>query len=147
MIATVPASSNAAASLVALVVSANGCIDPREVAELDRLHAFGRLDISRPRFLRLAEAALEEIGEELNRTHWLRLSHHSRLLDLQLAVRDPDLRLMVCRLAAAVITADGRVTGGERLVYSSLLGYWGISQDMVTHAIMCDGEGRPVRRT
>jgi hypothetical protein len=60
------------------------------------------------------------------------------MLALQQAVVDPELRLLVCRLAAAVITADGRVTDDERQIYAWLLGQWGVTQTMVTHAIMRD---------
>jgi len=41
-------------------------------------------------------------------------------------------------LSAAVTTADGRVTVGERQVQASLLGQWGVTQTMVAHAILRD---------
>lgn len=138
MTSTVPAAREAAASLLAIAMSANGRIDPREVAELDRLRAYGRLGVRREDFLALADAALEEVGLGLSQSQTLRLSDYSRLVALQLAVGDPALRLMVCRLSAAVITADGRVTGDERLVYASLLAHWGVTDTMVAHAIMRD---------
>lgn len=138
MLATVPTGCDAAASLVAIVVSANGRIDAREVAELDRLHAFRRLGIERENFMALAESALEEVGLPLSQSQWLRMSDRSRLLALQEAVVDPGLRLLVCRLSAAVITADGRVTTDERVVYKSLLSQWAVSDTMVAHAIMRD---------
>jgi hypothetical protein len=124
--------------LLAIVVSANGRIDAREVAELERLQAFDRLGVKRDRFLGAAESALEEIGVPLSQTQWLRLRDRSLLMTLQRAVVDPGHRLLVCRLSAAVITADGRVTGDERQVYASLLGHWGVTQTMVAHAIMQD---------
>ena len=132
------AASDAAATLLAIVVSANGQVDPREVAELERLGAFERLGISRHHFLARAEAALEEIGRPLSQTQWLRPSDRSRMLALQQAVHDRALRLLVCRLSAAVITADGRVTGGERQVYESLLGQWALTEGMVVDAIRSD---------
>jgi hypothetical protein len=58
-----------------------------------------------------------------------------QLLD---AVADPAQRLLLCRLAAAVITADGCVTKDERTVYARMLSHWGISDAMVTQAILCD---------
>jgi uncharacterized tellurite resistance protein B-like protein len=138
MASTLPAAREAAASLLSIVVSANGRIDPREVAELDRLRAYERLGIRREAFLALADAALEQVGLPLSQSQSLRLSDRSRLLALQLAVGEPALRLTVCRLAAAVITADGRVTPDERLVYTSLLSQWFVTDTMVTQAIMRD---------
>ena len=132
------AACGAAATLLAIVVSANGRVDPREVAELERLGAFKRLRISRQDFLSRAEAALEEIGLPLAQSQWLRADDRSRILALQQAVDDRALRLLVCRLSAAVITADGRVTGGERQVYESLLGQWALTESMVVDAIRKD---------
>ena len=132
------AASDAAATLLAIVVSANGEVDPREVAELERLCAFERLGISRHDFLARAEAALEEIGRPLSQTQWLRPSDRSRMLALQQVVHDRALRRLVCRLSAAVITADGRVTSGERQVYESLLGQWALTESMVVDAIRSD---------
>jgi hypothetical protein len=135
---TTTAASDAAATLLAIVVSANGRVDPREVAELDRLSAYKRLGISRRDFLSRAEAALEVIGRPLSQALWLRASDRSRVLALQQAVDDRALRLLVCRLSAAVITADGCVTGGERQVYESLLGQWALTESMVVEAIRSD---------
>ncbi len=140
MLATVPTACDAAASLLAIVVSANGRIDAREVAELDRLRAYRRLGIERKTFMTLADTALAEVGRPLSQSQSLRLSDRSRLLALQQAVVDPGLRLLVCRLSAAVITADGRVTTDERLVYASMLGQWAVTDTMVAHAIMRDRE-------
>jgi uncharacterized tellurite resistance protein B-like protein len=133
-----PAACDAAATLLAIVVSANGRVDPREVAELDRLGAYERLGISRHDFLGRAEEALEEIGRPLSRAQWLRPSDRSRMLALQQVVHDRALRLLVCRLSAAVITADGSVSGGERQVYESLLGQWALTESMVVDAIRSD---------
>lgn len=135
---TTSAASDAAATLLAIVVSANGQVDPREVAELERLGAFKRLGISRHDFLARADAALEEIGRPLSQTQWLRPGDRARMLDLQHAVHDRALRLLVCRLSAAVITADRRVSGGERQVYESLLGHWPLTESMVVDAIRND---------
>lgn len=126
------------AMLLAIVVSANGRIDAREVVELERLRAFERLGVRRDRFLHAAEAALQEIGLPLSQTQWLRFGDRSRMVDLQQAVSHPGERLLVCRLSAAVITADGKVTGDERQVYASLLSQWGVTQTMVAHTIMRD---------
>jgi hypothetical protein len=121
-----------------MVVSANGRIDPRELAELDRLRACERLGISRDDFRARARSALQETGLHLSQAQWLRPSDRLRLLSLQREVADPTLRLLVCRWSAAAITADGRVTGDERLVYGSLLDQWGVTQTMVAHAILND---------
>jgi hypothetical protein len=136
--APLSADRDAAASLLALVVSANGRIDPRELAELDRLDACERLGITPDEFRDRARTALEETGMHLSQHHWLRLSDQSRLRGLQQAVADRSLQLLVCRLSAAAITADGRVTDDERLIYTSLLQRWSVTPTMVADAIRHD---------
>jgi tellurite resistance protein len=130
--------SESAARVLALMVSANGHIDPRELAVLDELGAFARLGIGRERFLVLARECLREVGSSLAECSWLRLREQAyidRLLD---AVDDPQQRLLVCRLASAAITADGRVSGDERLVYDHVLSRWRIGREAVTEAILHD---------
>lgn len=128
----------AAASVLALMVAANGRIDPREMQTLDALRAFERLGVRRERFLELARGCLDDIGCTLRECSWLRLPalvYIDALLD---RVDDPARRMLVCRLAAAVITADGCISVDERMVYSHVLGRWRICQSMVTQAILHD---------
>jgi len=131
-------SDEAAASVLALMVAANGRIDPREMQTLDALRAFERLGVRRERFLELARGCLDDIGSALRECSWLRLPalvYIDALLD---RVDDPARRMLVCRLAAAVITADGCISVDERMVYSHVLGRWRICQSMVTQAILHD---------
>jgi hypothetical protein len=58
-----------------------------------------------------------------------------RILD---AVNDPQLRILVCRLAAAAITADSCVCDAERMVFDHMLGRWHVNRSMVTEAIWDD---------
>ena len=130
--------SEAAAHALALVVATTGRIDDCELRVLDGLDAYRRLGASRKRFVALAQACVSEVGADLCQRSWLlpeQRCYVDRLLD---AVSDPEQRLLVCRLAAAVITADGCITGNERLVYEHTLGRWGISQERISQAILRD---------
>ena len=130
--------NEAAASVLALMVAANGRIDPREMQRLDELQAFERLGIRRERFLDLARGCLDDVGSTLCECSWLRspaLAYIDALLD---RVDDPAHRMLVCRLAAAVITADGCISVDERMVYDHVLGRWRVSRSMVTQAILHD---------
>ena len=135
---TTSAIRNCSGTLLALVVAANGRIDPREVDTLEHLEAFRRIGVPRDRFLLMAEDALQDMGMHLSRTQWLRWRDRLRIAALQEQVVEPGRQLLLCRLAAAVITADGRVTCDERLLYGAMLSTWNISQTMVAHAIMTD---------
>lgn len=131
--------SAAAARVLALMVAANGRADPRELQALEDVDAFARLGVPREHFLALVDECLKEVGHGLAECSWLRArdqAYIDRLLD---AVVDPHERLMVCRLAAAAVTADGIVSGDERLMFDHALARWRISRSMVSEAILHDG--------
>lgn len=135
--------SDASARVLALMVAANGHIDPRELDALEELDAFALLGVPRPRFTALARDCLQEVGIGLSECSWLRARDLAYVDHLLEAVADPKERLLLCRLAAAVMTADGHVSSGERLVYDHVLGRWHINRSMVTEAILQHVERRP----
>ena len=114
--------SDAPARVLALLMTADGGVDPRGLRMLEQLGAFESIGMSRERFATLAH--------DINGPG--RSTGIDRLLD---AVTDRRERLVVCRLAAAVLTADGRVSADERRLYERVLSHWHISQTMVTQAI------------
>ncbi len=135
--------SDASARVLALMVAANGHIDPREMDALEELDAFALLGVPRTRFTALARDCLQEVGLGLSECSWLRARDLAYVDHLLEAVADPKERLLLCRLAAAVMTADGQVTSGERLVYDHVLARWHINRSMVTEAILQHVERRP----
>lgn len=141
------AAQEASAHALAMIVAANGHIDEREMSVLDQLDAFRRLGVDRERFLELARSCVLDVGAHLSERSWLCADHMAYVDSLLDAVRNPDDRMLVCRFAAAVITADGRVTHDERLVYDHALARWRIIPSQVTQAILhdprrCDGVHR-----
>ena len=129
-------SPEAPAHVLALIVAANGRIDERELHALDQLDAFRRIGVERDRFIELARRCVRDVGSRLCERSWLGITDRLYVDRLLREVAEPPQRLLVCRLAAAVITADGRVTSDERMVYEHALASWHISQMMVSHAIM-----------
>lgn len=126
------------ARVLALIVAANGRADPRELQALETLGAFSRLGVTRKQFLGLVEDSLREIGTGLAECSWLRARDQAYVDSLLEQVTDPQQRLLVCRLAAAVVTADGQVSGDERLVFDHALARWHISRSMLAEAILQD---------
>lgn len=127
-----------AARVLALIAVANGRVKDCELQTLEELEAFTRLGVSRRRFLQLAQRGLDDVGERLSergRLHLADLLYLDHLLD---GVRDRQQRLLVCRLAAAVITADGQVTPGERNAYDHMLARWRLDAPTVAEAIRAD---------
>lgn len=133
-----PAPRTAAARVLALMVSANGHADPRELQVLDRLDAYARLGLDPRTFLALVQECLEALGGSLSECSWLRARDQAYVDHLIEAVTDPRERLLVGRLAAAVLTADGQVSGDERLVFDHVLARWRITRSMLSEAILQD---------
>lgn len=132
------ATAEAAAHALAVMVAANGRIDEREMRTLTALDAFRRLGVARHRFVALACQCLAVLRAQRCDRPWLSAADTAYLNAVFDAVDCLEDRLFVCRLAAAVITADGRVTSDERLVYDHALTRWQISPAMVTTAILQD---------
>ncbi len=131
-------SRDAPARVLALLVAANGRIHADELTLLQRLDAFGRLGVSRERFIELAQRCLDDLGSGLHEHAWLSISDLFYVNGLLDAVDDEDLRMLVCRLSAAAITADGRVSREERMLYNHALARWRINSQQVSEAIRRD---------
>jgi hypothetical protein len=129
-------SPEALAQVVILAIVADTELDARELAILDELDAYARLGTTRDAFLRQARAHAERT--RLGERGYLRMSDIAQIDAALEAVRDPIKRLLACRLAASVITADGRVHDVERLVFDHMLCRWGLTRSMVSRAILAD---------
>jgi len=131
-------SRDAPARVLALLVAANGHIHADELAIIQRLDAFGRLGVSKGRFIELAQRCLDELGGGLREQSWLCVTDLVYVNGLLDAVDDEALRMLVCRLCAAAITADGRVSREERMLYNHALARWRINSQQVSEAIRLD---------
>lgn len=131
-------SPEALARVVAMIMVADTQLDPREVAALDELDAFARLGIARAEFMRQARLYSAGLGERMGARGWLRLSDVELIDGVLAGVRDPAKRKLVARIAAGVITADGRVQDIERLVFDHMLARWALTRSEVSRAILED---------
>jgi uncharacterized tellurite resistance protein B-like protein len=134
-----PDSPEAMARVLALFVVADERVSPDEIQTLHRLGAFEQLGMSSKRFLQVAG----DFSLDLGGPHaWMRLADLYLIDGLLDGVRDPEMRLRLARLAAAVITADGRIDQGERLIFDRMLIRWGLTRSRVVRAIREDRQGR-----
>lgn len=129
---------DAPARVLALLVAANGHIHAHELTMLERLDAFARLGVSRGRFIELAQRCLDDLCSGLREQSWLRVKELMYINSLLDAVDDEAVRIRVCRLGAAAITADGRVSREERMLYNHALARWRINSQQVSEAIRRD---------
>ncbi len=118
-------SADAMGAVLALLVVSDAHIHPAEIDTLESLDAFRRIGMPRSRFMALLR-------------DFRGAARNQRVDALLSTVVDPELRLLVARLAAAVVTADGHVDSLERMVYDHMLVRWGLSQARVAQAIRED---------
>jgi hypothetical protein len=127
-----------AARVLASMMAAENDGEACKTRVLDDLDAWHRIGVSRTRFLRLVRDCQSRLDEQQHDSPWLPLTEMLQIDRMLDKVSDPELRLMVCRLAASVITADGRVGESERQLYDHALARWRISSSQVTQAILAD---------
>lgn len=127
-VAATPDSPEALARVLVVMLLADCEVDEREIDMLDQLDAFNRIGLSRQQFMRVARdhcAALQQrMGQAGNLLH----NDPSVVDELLAGVRDPVKRLLVSRLAAALLTADGKVHDVERVAYDHMLARWSLTR-------------------
>jgi hypothetical protein len=133
-----PNSPHALCRAVVIALVADNDIDERELDLLSRLDAYGRLGVP-PAVLRaMAADEVHRLQGRFSDKPWLSLRDTEWLDEVLAGVTDPARRLLVVRLVAGVITADGTVRDAERLVYEHMLMRWRMSRADVASAIRAD---------
>ncbi len=131
-------SPEALARVLALVLVADTTLSPEELQALDELAVCDRIGLPQPAFMAIAQGFEALLAQRPGSPDLLRLPDPlliDRVLD---GVHNPGLRLLVARLAAGLIVADGRVRGVERRLYLHLLSRWGLSEWLVAEAIRAE---------
>jgi hypothetical protein len=131
-------SPQAMSRVLALVLIADTELGPEEVLALDELNVCERLGISRTEFMDIARHFCAQLGQRMGPADTLRLSDPLLVDEVLAGVSHPGLRLLVARLAAGLIVADGRVRAAERRLYLHLLARWGLSERLVTAFILAE---------
>ena len=131
-------SPEAMAHVLAMVMAAQSEVDPREVRLLEQLDAFKRMGISKAAFLRIADDYRSGKCRDFSRHSWMN-NDDLELIDEALdAVQETRNRLLLCRLAGCLITADGKVEEFEHQFYDRMLLHWGYTQSSVAQAILAE---------
>jgi hypothetical protein len=140
-----PQADEAPARLLALMLAAGGCDDAQAIRRLDELGAFARIGVGRGRFADLLGAAAEEHGTRLCDCSWLRDGDEAHIERLALPIEDPRLRLLLCRLADAVLGSGDSVANNRRLVLDHVLARWRIDPAQIAPPQPGPVAGRPTR--
>lgn len=121
-----PANSpRAMARLVVLALLADGELDERELAVLDRRGAFAAIGISREDFVQVLHEFCADLARLSERTGVYRLPP-ALLAALFAEVSAPQARERLLNLIVAVVGSDGRFSEGERTLFLNALEAWEI---------------------
>jgi len=121
----------AAAKALAFVVAEDGFVEDFKLRRLERCEAFRELGMSRDGLSGLIRSRLASIDGSLHERSWLPSHIEDSFNDVLDAVPDPEQRVLVCRLAAAVIGAGTSESQHQRLLFNHMLAHWRISLDAV----------------
>ena len=131
-------SPRAVANVLAMVLAAHPDSSPHELSMLEELDAFRRIGLPEAEFLgivrRFRSGDLCELSQH-EYPHPNDLEFVDEVLD---GVRDMRHRLLLCRLASCLITADGQIDGLERTLYDRMLLRWGYTRTSVSRAILAE---------
>jgi uncharacterized tellurite resistance protein B-like protein len=121
-------SPEAAASLLALSLLADGDVSAAEMRRLSELDVNGRLGLPAGGFESVIQTLCEDLmacadGSGLNGLAWHQLDQHT-LCSLLDEVSDTGLQLIVLQLCGAAIDADAHVADDERRVLQRLADHW-----------------------
>jgi uncharacterized tellurite resistance protein B-like protein len=124
-------SPEAMSRVIAMMIVADGDIDDREIAILDKLNAFESLDISRKDFMRVARDYCGDLvrnAEAHGSTPLLDPKRTDAVIDT-ITERAP--RLIVAQLLLAVVSADHDHGEGELILFAHILDRWNLTRDEV----------------
>ncbi|WP_338641324.1 TerB family tellurite resistance protein [Burkholderia pyrrocinia] len=118
-------SARAAARIIALVLIADGHIDPNEERLLEKLDIYREFEMEAAEFALIVQTQCEDrlIGHGSSSA----VSSHldQAMLETLLAeIDDPDLRVRIIELCLAVASADGHLADGEITVLGTILTTW-----------------------
>ncbi|GAB4557204.1 MAG: TerB family tellurite resistance protein [Rhizobacter sp.] len=125
-------SPQAAARIVALTLLADGHLAKAELDVLDRLGVHEQIGLERE----VLHSVLHTFCEDLLSTAHLTWADSCRIDPRTLAalmgeIDDPELRVKLMRICAAVVEADAHVADGEAIVLGAAVEHWGLQRAML----------------
>lgn len=129
-------SPTAMAEILALILANKDHSDSSGLQMMKSMDAFRRLGITKTEFESLVERCRERVVDSGFDSSWLHLDE-LECIDAALdEVSDDRHRLLVCRLASCIISANGHVTEIERSIYNHMLLRWGYTSSSVAQAVL-----------
>ena len=134
MPASLPDQAELPASLLALIVAADGGLSAPAMRRLEARDAFRHLAVSRERFAELVADWCHRIDPDLCDRSWLSAGDIAQAEPLLDGVQLLDDRLQVCRLADAAVEDQGLVAQGARLLLDHARARWHLAREALAQA-------------
>lgn len=124
-------SPQAGARILALASLSDGNVSTIEVETLDRLQAHHQLGMERTELHQVMNTLCEDLLMAARGDFQEACQLDARTLsELMAEIDDPDLRLKLLHLCAAVVEADGHLAEGETMVMEAAVEHWGLHRAM-----------------
>jgi tellurite resistance protein len=121
-------SPSALARLAILAMLADGDLDHRELAMIDRLRLPEMLGLTRDEFVQVMIDFCRDLAAETQAKH-VRLLAPERIETLLAEVRAPRLRRAACAAMLVLAKSDGEVSAAEQNVLAAALDRWQLKLD------------------
>lgn len=129
-------SAHAMARVIAMLLCTQDRNTEAEARMLHDLDVCRRLGLSQEAFDRVVERARRGGLADLSLRSYPNLDDLERFDELLDAVREPQHRLWLCRVAGCLITMDGQIGTLESTLYDRMLARWGHTRTSVSRAIL-----------
>ncbi|QLG87419.1 TerB family tellurite resistance protein [Chitinibacter bivalviorum] len=122
-------SPEAMARILVLQMICDGNFDPEEIDELEHLHVYDVLGISRKGFIQVLQDYCNDIGDEADEAGTVHLVDKDRIDQLLETVDEPKKRLQLAALSLDLAKSDQEINDAELAVFSRMLKKWHLNLD------------------
>ncbi|MDR3410387.1 MAG: hypothetical protein P4L87_05515 [Formivibrio sp.] len=117
-------SPQAMARILIMQMIGDGNFDPSEIDELEHLHVYDLLGITRKDFIQVLQAYCNDLSDEADEEGTIHLIDKQRIDDLLETVDEPKKRKVVAALAMNIAKADHDFSEVEMAIFAHILQRW-----------------------
>ncbi|MDW5418694.1 MULTISPECIES: hypothetical protein [unclassified Iodobacter] len=127
-------SPEAMARILVMQMVCDGNFNPEELEELEHLHVYEAIGISRKGFIQVLHDYCNDISDEADEEGRISLINRERIDFILDNVSEPKKRLQVAAMALDLSKSDQVINDAELAVFSHMLSHWRITLDSLQSA-------------
>ncbi|MCX7205085.1 MAG: hypothetical protein NT086_03690 [Proteobacteria bacterium] len=127
-------SPEAMARILVMQMVCDGNFNPEELEELEHLHVYEVIGISRKGFIQVLQDYCNDISNEADDEGRISLINRERIDRILDSVTDPKKCLQVAAMALDLSKSDKIINDAELAVFSHMLGHWHLTLDSLQSA-------------